>query len=43
MEKLPMRQEIFKDKEQEIILQDEDTEVEEDFPTYKNICIGITS
>jgi hypothetical protein len=29
-----LRQEIFKDKEQETILQDEDTEVEEDFPTY---------
>jgi hypothetical protein len=29
-----LRQEIFKDKEQETILQDEDTEVEEGFPTY---------
>jgi hypothetical protein len=29
-----VRQEIFKDKEQETILQDKDTEVEEDFPTY---------
>jgi hypothetical protein len=29
-----MREEIFKDKEQETILQDEDTIVEEDFPTY---------
>ncbi len=29
-----VRQEIIKDKEQEIILQDKDTEVEEDFPTY---------
>ncbi len=29
-----LRQEIFKGKEQEIILQDKDTEVEEDFPTY---------
>jgi hypothetical protein len=29
-----MREEIFKDNEQETILQDEDTIVEEDFPTY---------
>jgi hypothetical protein len=29
-----MREEVFKDKEQETILQDEDTMVEEDFPTY---------
>jgi hypothetical protein len=28
-----MREEIFTDKEQETILQDEDTMVEEDFPT----------
>jgi hypothetical protein len=43
-----MREKIFKDEEQETILQDEDTIVEEDFPTYsqkihRNICIGITS
>jgi hypothetical protein len=29
-----MREEIFKDKESETILQDHDTTVEEDFPTY---------
>ena len=29
-----MREKIFKDKEQETILQDEDTIVEEDLPTY---------
>jgi hypothetical protein len=29
-----MREEIFKDKEQETILQDEDTIVEEDLPTH---------
>ena len=29
-----LRQKIFKDKEQETLLQDEDTEVEEDFPIY---------
>jgi hypothetical protein len=29
-----MREEIFKDKESETILQDDDTTVEEDFPTY---------
>jgi hypothetical protein len=29
-----MREEIFKDKEQETILQDEDVTVEEDYPTY---------
>jgi len=29
-----MREKIFKDKEQEAIIQDEDTIVEEDFPTY---------
>jgi hypothetical protein len=29
-----MREDIFKDKEQETILHDENTTVEEDFPTY---------
>jgi heterodisulfide reductase subunit B len=29
-----MREEFFKDKDQETILQDKDTIVEEDFPTY---------
>jgi hypothetical protein len=33
-DKEQMREESFKDREQETILQDEDTIVEEDFPTY---------